>query len=223
MLILTALVALAYLVWRVPDVLTTAVGGIALALVLSFAVRFLSRFMPRGLSILLSFLLVVGLFVLAVLYLVPLVVEQFASLVSALPEIANTLGRYLQNTPSFLQSRGFLPGDAEQIITGLRDELANAAQAVAGNGLSGAFRLHHEYLQLLHEPFEVIFTGAYLLSGAHRIVTSPFAHDRSAFPVLIPLQAPLVGSERLRHDRNGPTYPRKDAYKSIGSVECSAR
>ncbi len=162
MLILTALVALAYLVWRVPDVLTTAVGGIALALVLSFPVRFLSRFIPRGLSILLSFLLVVGLFVLAVLYLVPLVVEQFASLVSALPEIANTLGRYQQNTPSFLQSRGFLPGDAEQIITGLRDELANAAQAVAGNGLSGAFGF---FVTL----FGVIFTGTYLLVDVRRV------------------------------------------------------
>ena len=42
---------------------------------LSFPVRFLSRFVPRGLAILLSFLLVVKLFVLAVLYLVPLVLD----------------------------------------------------------------------------------------------------------------------------------------------------
>src|SRR5918998_6275522 len=76
-LILAVIAALAYVVYRVPDVLAMTVGGIALALILSFPVGFLSHFMSRGLAILLSFLLVVGLIVLAVLYLVPLVVEQF--------------------------------------------------------------------------------------------------------------------------------------------------
>lgn len=66
-LILVVLVALAYVVYRVPSVLTTTVGGIALVLVLSFPVRFLSRFVRRGFAILLSFLLAVGLVVLAVL------------------------------------------------------------------------------------------------------------------------------------------------------------
>jgi predicted PurR-regulated permease PerM len=94
-IILAVLVVLAYVVYRVPDVLTTTVGGVILALGLSFPVGFLSRFMPRGLAILLSFLLVVGLVVLAGLYLVPLVAEQLASLVGALPEIADTAGQYL--------------------------------------------------------------------------------------------------------------------------------
>jgi predicted PurR-regulated permease PerM len=104
---------LAYVVYRVPDVLTTTVGGIGLALALSFPVRFLSRFLPRGLAIFFSFLLVVGLVALAALYLVPLVVEQLASLVSAVPEIANTVGQYLQDALNFLQNRGFLPGDPQ--------------------------------------------------------------------------------------------------------------
>ena len=112
-LLLAVLVALAYVVYRVPDVLTMTGGGIALALILSFPVGFLSRFMPRGLAILLSFLLVVGLIVLAAIYLVPLVVEQLASLVSAVPEIANTVGQYLQDALNFLQNRGFLPGDPQ--------------------------------------------------------------------------------------------------------------
>src|SRR3712207_5604272 len=72
-LIIATIAALAYVVYRVPDVLAMTVGGIALALILSFPVGFLTRFMTRGLAILLSFLLVVGLIVLAVLYLVPLV------------------------------------------------------------------------------------------------------------------------------------------------------
>src|ERR671917_1817563 len=90
-LILATIATLAYVVYRVPDVLAMTVGGIALALILSFPVGFLSRFMPRWLAILLSFLLVVGLIVLAVLYLVPLVVEQFVALIGAVPGVVSNL------------------------------------------------------------------------------------------------------------------------------------
>jgi predicted PurR-regulated permease PerM len=71
-LILALLVLLGLVVWYVPSVLSTLIGGFALALALSFPVGWLSRIVPRGLAILLTFLLVVGLLVLAVLYLVPL-------------------------------------------------------------------------------------------------------------------------------------------------------
>jgi predicted PurR-regulated permease PerM len=168
-LILAGLVVLVYVVYRVPDVLMMTVGAIALALVLSFPVRFLSRFMPRALAILLSFLLVVGLVVLAAIYLVPLVVEQLASLVSAAPEIANTVGQYLQNTLNFLQNRGFLPGDPQQVISSIRDDLVNAAQAVAGNVLSGAFGFLYSTFGFVVTLFGVIFIGAYLLVDAHRV------------------------------------------------------
>src|SRR5919112_1044915 len=168
-LILAVIAALAYVVYRVPDVLTMTVGGIALALILSFPVGFLSRYMPRGLAILLSFLLVVGLVVLAVLYLVPLVVEQLASLVSALPGIASTVEQYLQDALSFFQNRVLLPGDSQQIFSRLRDELVSAAQTVAGNVLSGAFGFVYSTFGFAVTLFGVVFVGAYLLVDVRRM------------------------------------------------------
>jgi predicted PurR-regulated permease PerM len=168
-LLLAVLVALAYVVYRVPDVLTMTGGGIALALILSFPVGFLSRFMRRGLAILLSFLLVVGLIVLAAIYLVPLVVEQLASLVSAVPEIANTVGQYLQNALDFLQNRGLLPSDPQQIISRIRDDAANAAQTVAGSVLSGAFGFVYSTFGFVVTLFGIIFIGAYLLVDVRRV------------------------------------------------------
>jgi len=150
-------------------VLTMTGGGIALALILSFPVGFLSRFMPRGLAILLSFLLVVGLIVLAAIYLVPLVVEQLASLVSAVPEIANTVGQYLQNALDFLQNRGLLPSDPQQIISRIRDDAANAAQTVAGSVLSGAFGFVYSTFGFVVTLFGIIFIGAYLLVDVRRL------------------------------------------------------
>jgi hypothetical protein len=55
-LILAVLALLGLVIWFVPSVLTTVVGGFALALALSFPVRWLSWLMPRGLAILVSFL-----------------------------------------------------------------------------------------------------------------------------------------------------------------------
>jgi predicted PurR-regulated permease PerM len=153
----------------VPDVLTTTVGGIALALMLSFPVRFLSRFMPRGLAIMVSFLLVVGLVVLAAIYLVPLVVEQLASLVSAVPEIADTIGQYLQDTLNSLRNSGFLPGDPQQTVSRIRDDLINTAQTVAGSVLGGAFGFIRSTFGFAVTLFGVIFIGAYLLVDVRRV------------------------------------------------------
>src|SRR5215211_7981017 len=96
--IVLALVIVATLVlilWAVPSVLVSVVGGFGLALVLSYPVRILSYLMPRGVAILISFLGLFGLVLLAILILVPLLVVQGIALVSALPDLANNAQRYL--------------------------------------------------------------------------------------------------------------------------------
>jgi predicted PurR-regulated permease PerM len=168
-LILAILVVLAYVVYRVPSVLTTAVGGIALALVLSFPVRFLARFLPRGLSILLSFLLVVGLFVLAALYLVPLVAEQFAALVRAVPGIATIVERYVSDVLGALQDRGLVPSDPQELVSRVRDDLVSAVRSVAGNVLGGALGFVFGTFSFVLTLFGVVFIGAYLLVDVRRV------------------------------------------------------
>jgi predicted PurR-regulated permease PerM len=167
-LILAALVLLGVVIWRVPSVLTTVVGGFALALALSFPVRWFSRLMPRGLAILLAFLLVVGIFVLAALFLVPLVAEQFAALVKAGPGIASTVERYLSDALDSLQNRGLLPSDPQQLISGVRNDLIKAARSVAGNALGGAFGVVTGTFSFAVTLFGVVFIGAYLLVDVRR-------------------------------------------------------
>jgi predicted PurR-regulated permease PerM len=101
-LILATLLLAGLVIWYVPSVLSTLVGGFALALVLSFPVRWLSRLMPRGLAILLTFLIVAGILVLAVLYLVPFAGRQTGVLVDSFPSIANTATRYLRDALGLL-------------------------------------------------------------------------------------------------------------------------
>lgn len=136
---------------------------------LSFPVRFLSRFVSRGLAILLSFLLVVGLAVLAALYLVPLVAGQFASLAGAAPGIVDNAEQRLSDTLSFLQNRGLLPTEPEQVASRVREDLTNAARSVAGNVLSGAFGVITGTFSFALTLFGVVFVGAYMLADVRRV------------------------------------------------------
>lgn len=167
-LVLAVLVLLGALIWYVPSVLTTLVGGFALALALSFPVRWLSRFMPRGLAIFLSFALLLGLIVLAALILVPLIVEQFAALVSAMPTIASTVERYVGNALEFLQDRNLLPSDPQQLVSRVREDLVGALRSVAGNALGGALGFVTSTFSVGITIFGVIFIGAYLLVDVRR-------------------------------------------------------
>ena len=184
-LILAALALLGLVVWQVPSVLTTVVGGFALALALSFTVRWLSRLMPRGFAILASFLLVVGLVVLAVLFLVPLVAEQFAALIKAVPGIASTVERYLSNVLDSLQERGLLPSDPQQVISRIREDLVNAVRSVAGNVLGGAFGVVTSTFSFVVTLFGVVFIAAYLLVDVRRfeaafLSAAPHGYRRDA-------------------------------------------
>ena len=167
-LILAALVIGGLVVWYVPSVLTTLVGGFALALVLSFPVRWLSRLVPRGLAILGSFLLLLGLFVLAGLVLVPLVADQLEALADALPSIAGAAEQQLRDALNFFQQRGLLPSDSDKVASRVQEDLTNAAQSLAGNVLGGALGVVTGTFSFALTLFGVLFVGAYLLVDVRR-------------------------------------------------------
>ena len=86
-LFVLGLVALALLIWAAPTVPVVLLGDFALAMPLSFPVRWLSRVVPRGFAILVSFLALIGLGVLVLLVLVPISIEQLSSLIRAAPDV----------------------------------------------------------------------------------------------------------------------------------------
>lgn len=201
------LVLLGLVIWYVPSVLTIVVGGFAIALALSFPVRWLSRFMPRGLAILLCFLIVVGLFVLTVLFLVPLVGEQFAAFIRAVPGIASTAERYASGVLGSPQNRGLLPSDPQQLISRVRDDLVGAVRSVAGNVLGGAFGFVTGTFSFAFTLFEVVFIGAYLLVDVRRF--------KAAFLSAAP---PATGATRRPCGRPSAT-PSPATW--VGSSSCS--
>ena len=154
------------LVWAAPSVPSFLLGGVALALVLSFPVRLLSRAMPRGLAIALSFLALLGLLALLVAGLIPVLVEQLGALVEAAPRIAQQLDARLPSIMESLARRGLLPGSPDQFVDTLQANLLAGIQGFARRVLGSLGGVVTGTLSTIISLFGMVFIAAYLLADA---------------------------------------------------------
>ena len=135
-LLLLGLVTLLLLIlWAVPVLPAVALAGFAVALVLSFPVQLFARFIPRGLSIALSFLILLAVLLLVAYILLPLIVSQAAALVTALPDLVQNLEQYLVRALNALDRRNLLPDSPEAVAARLIEDVKNSLGVIANNML----------------------------------------------------------------------------------------
>lgn len=162
--------ALILLVWFAPSVLYIALGGFALALILSFPVRALSHIMPRWLAILVTFLALIGLIVLAFVFLVPLLIEQLSNFVALVPSIASSADQMARDLLKSLADRNLLSGSSpEQVISDLLSRLSDRARSLAQNFLSGLAGFVSTTVSFGVNLFGALFVSIYLLIDVKRI------------------------------------------------------
>ena len=162
--------ALAYVLYAAPSILIVALGGTALAVVLSFPVRALSHVMPRGPAILLTFLGLLGMVGLALGYLVPLLVQQMSRLIVRTPDIANSANRLLIDAIAFLDRRELVPGsDPEAFGRELVTDLFNRAQSLTENLLRDLIVFIPQVFNFGIILFAVLFVAAYLLVDVRKV------------------------------------------------------
>ncbi len=170
LLVLAAFGAVVLIAWLVPSALYISVGGFALALILSFPVRALSHIMPRRLAILVTYLVLIGLLVLAGLVLIPLLAEQLGGLIAAAPDIARSADRLARNLLQPLANRNLLSGSSpEQVISDLLGRLSNRAQDLARNLLGGLAGFVSGTVSFGVNVIGAIFVSVYLLVDVRRI------------------------------------------------------
>src|SRR5215211_2750295 len=132
-IVVVGVVLFALLLYAAPTVPAVALGGVALAIVLSFPVRALSHIMPRGLAILLTVVAMLGLISLG-FFLVPLLIEQLSTLVRTTPRIANSANQLLLDVIDALNERQLVPGsDPEEFGRRLVTDLFDRAQNLTEN------------------------------------------------------------------------------------------
>lgn len=174
-LLVIALVGLVLLLRAAPSVLTIGLGGAALALVLSFPVRMLSRLLPRGLAILVTLLALVGALTLALFRLAPLLVAQLSDLIAAIPAIATRSNAVLQDILDSLQRRELLTGEGENLINNLQQDLFRRAEAFAQVLLGQLLGVVTSTFSILFKGFATLVVAIYLLSDI-RTIKAAYLH-----------------------------------------------
>ncbi len=168
-IVVLCIAALAYVLYRAPSILIVALGGTTLAVLLSYPVRALSRVMPRGMAILVTFVGLIGLVALALGFLIPLLVRQLRNFVLIVPAIANDANEFLLGVIEPLAESGILPIPAEEVVAGLVQDLSVRAREIVEGVLGGLVGYISGALNLGIVIFGMLFVAAYLLADVRKV------------------------------------------------------
>ena len=168
-LLVLGLITLALLMWAAPTVPIVLLGGFALALVLSFPVRWLSHLMPRWLAMLITFLVLAGIVTLAFLILVPILIVQLVSFVKAVPQIATEARGTMRSLLQPLADSGLLQETPDQFMGRLGRDLLDLVQSVGREVLGRLVGFVSGTISVALALFGVLFVAVYLLANVRRI------------------------------------------------------
>ena len=168
-LLVLGLVLLVLIMWFSPTVPVVLLGGFAVALVLSFPVRWLSHIMPRWLAMLVTFLVLGGAALLAFLILIPILTVQLVSFVQAAPDIVASARNTLRQALKPLADYGLLQGTPDEFIGELSDDLLDLAKSVGRNILGGLLGFVSGTISLVLSLFGVLFVAVYLLANVRKV------------------------------------------------------
>lgn len=172
--VLTASVVLALVLFvlflrAAPGVVAIALGGAALALALSTPVRVLSRFVPRGIAILTTVSVLLGIVVLGLIFLVPILIEQLSDLTFALPGIASGLDANFRGLLRSLEDNGNLPVSTDEVLSTIGQDLLGRVEALARQLLASVTGFVSSVFNLGVLLFGAVFVAIYLLVDARKI------------------------------------------------------
>jgi predicted PurR-regulated permease PerM len=184
-LLVLCLVALVLIMWAAPTVPVTVLGGFAVAMALSFPIRWLSSLMPRGLAILSTFLLLIGAVIVALLFLVPVLIAQLAAFVGAVPDIARGARDTLRGVLEPLSDRGLLQGTPDEFMARLGRDVLDLAQQVGQQVLGGLVGFISGTFSVALTLFGMLFVAVYLLVNVRKLkavylVVAPKHYRRDA-------------------------------------------
>jgi predicted PurR-regulated permease PerM len=141
--------------------------------------------MRRGLAVLVTVLVLLGLLALAFGLLVPLIVDQLGALISSLPEIASRAEGLLEDALVALEEREVVPVSAEEILDNAAQDLFDRAQDFVQNLLTGLVGFVSSAASLGVILFGIVVVAIYAVLDIRRIKAAylraaPRAYRRDA-------------------------------------------
>ncbi len=169
LIVVVCVVAFALVLYRAPGILTISLGGTALAIVLSFPVRALSRLMPRPLAILVTFLVLIGLVILVFFFLAPPLIRQLRNFIQITPAIANNANNFLLGLIEPLHKQNILLVPPERVMEGLVSDLFDRARQLVENVLGGLVGFISGAFSFGITIFSILFVAVYLLADVRMV------------------------------------------------------
>lgn len=162
-LLAAILLAVIWLFSLAPSVLRLLLIGATFSLVLSFPVRLLERFMPRGLAILIVISSVVAMAIIGLILIVPFAIKEISQFAEQIPAIAASVEETARDVLMNFYQRGWIDRHPDLVIEDVQGNLLDRTQAVAEQALNGAIEGLTRSFSLAITSFGVIFVATYLL------------------------------------------------------------
>jgi predicted PurR-regulated permease PerM len=168
--ILLAIVAGLILVifWKAPTLPKLLLTGMAVALVLSFPVKYLSKVIPRGIAIAIVVLALLALLVVGAIVLVPLAAAQLASLAEQAPLLLDQAYAWARRVVENLAARGLLDTTPDKAMADLQRTGAERVNGLLGDVVTRAFDTLSGTVAGVFTTLSVILIAAYLLADGER-------------------------------------------------------
>lgn len=163
-LIIAALTVLVLLFTNLPVLLTTVLLGATLALILSFPVRFLQRYLSRRASIAaVTISLLVGV-ILSLALIIPFLIGEITRFIEALPATTETITRLATDVLENAYDRGWIEDQPDDVIANMRGGLLEAGQTIVTSLLDDVLATLTSSVSLFISAFGVVFVAVYLLA-----------------------------------------------------------
>jgi predicted PurR-regulated permease PerM len=154
--------------WKAPTLPKLLLSGMAVALVLSFPVKYLSKIIPRGIAIALVAVAVLAILVLAAIVLVPLAVGQLASLAEQAPQLLDEAYSWARRVVERLDRAGLLDTSPDEAMAQLQQTGAQRAEGLLEGIVARAFDTLSGTVGGVFTTLSVILIAAYLLVDGER-------------------------------------------------------
>ena len=154
--------------WKAPTLPKLLLTGMAVALILSFPVKYLSKIIPRGIAIALVVIALLALLVVGAIVLVPLAADQLAGLAEQAPRLLDQAYGWARRVVENLAARGLLDTTPDRAMADLQRTGAERVNGLLGDVVARAFDTLSGTVGGVFTTLSVILIAAYLLADGER-------------------------------------------------------
>jgi len=172
-------IALVWLALEAPSIPRLLVLGSTLALILSFPVRLLTRFVSRPMAILIVMASMIALVVIALTLLIPFMISEISRFIEVMPDTVASIQKMLREILDDMYRRGWVKDNPDTLLSNFEGTLFDRAQVVAETLLNNTAATLTRSFNILITAFGVLFIATYLLIDVPRFkdtFVKTFAH-----------------------------------------------